>query len=286
MNSTIKVIIGLGLLVLGVAAVWTIYSSSNPAPVTDQTPAANPTMPPATGESPSLIGTVWTANSVSGQPVIANTSITAQFDDQGRLTGSDGCNSFSGSYTLAGSALTIDPAMASTEMACEEAIMTQADTFTQTLLATTGYLLGDGMLVLTQEEVEGLTFSGQSNPLSKTSWSVTGYNNGKQAVVSPILNTNLTMTFGDDGTISGNSGCNTYSGQYTLSGQTITISPLASTMRACIEPEGVAEQETAFTTALQQAATWNIQGNQLSLRTAENAIAVTGVNSLTADPNL
>jgi heat shock protein HslJ len=276
MKSSSKPIVLIGLLVLGVMAAWFIFFK--PSTPTEPAPAPQPTIAPPTSESPNLINTVWTATSVTANPIVAGTVITVQFTDQGRLTGSDGCNTFATNYTLNGTTLTIDPAMISTKKACDEAVMNQADTFTQALLATTSYTLGDGLMVLNQGNVPGLEFTGQTNSLSKTSWDVTGYNNGKQAVVSPITGTNLTITFGDDGTISGNSGCNTYSGQYTLSGQSITISPLASTMRACIEPEGVAEQETAFLASLQQATVWNLQGNQMSLRNAQDALAVTAIS--------
>ena len=282
MKSSPKPIVIIGLVVLGLFAAWYIFSK--PAAPTNQASAPQPTLAPATSESPAFIGTIWTTLTISENPVSPGTTLTAQFTDQGRLTGSDGCNTFSGQYTLEGSNLTIDPAMVSTKKACDEAVMAQADAFTQSLLATTSYTLGDGVLVLYQGDVAGLQFTGQSNPLSKTSWNVTGYNNGKQAVVSPITGTTLTITFGDDGTISGTSGCNTFSGQYTLSGQNITVSPLASTMRACIEPEGVEAQETAFLASLQKAVEWFIQGDQLSLRTAEDALAITATSSLTANP--
>ena len=42
----------------------------------------------------------------------------------------------------------------------------------------------------------------------------------------------------------------------------------------CEEPEGVMEQEAAYLAALQSAATFSIEGDQLWLRTAEDAIAV------------
>lgn len=276
-----KSLLSAAFLVVGLIAVyWLFLKPKAAAPPDSQVPSETPTLAPATSESPAFVGTIWTATSVANNPPVSDTTLTVQFNDQNRLTGSDGCNSFSTNYTQTNTSLTIDPAMVSTKKACDEAVMTQADTFTQSLLTTTSYTLGDGVLVLNQGNIAGLKFTGQSNPLSKTSWNVTGYNNGQQAVVSPITGTNLTMTFGDDGTISGNSGCNTFTGQYNLSGQNITISALASTLRACIEPEGVAEQETAFLTALGQAVEWFIQGDQLSLRTAQDALAVTATNSL------
>jgi len=237
-------------------------------------------MPPVNNESPTFINTIWSANFVEGKPLVEGSSITVQFDNQGRVTGSDGCNSFNSSYTINGSEITINPNMVSTRKACSEDVMSQADTFTKLLIASTQYKLGDGIMMLIQGESEGLSFSGVTNSLAKTKWDVTGYNNGKEAVVSPIIDTNPTIIFGDDGTISGSAGCNTYSGTYSLKGESISIGTLATTMRECIEPEGIMAQEQSFLTYLQKADTWFIQGDQLYLRTAEDALAVIGIKSL------
>ena len=88
-----------------------------------------------------------------------------------------------------------------------------------------------------------------------------------------LAGTTLTADFGKDGTLSGNSGCNTYSGGYKVNGDQITIGPLASTMMACSDPVGVMEQEAQYLAALQSAATYQIEGNVLQLRTKDDALA-------------
>ena len=60
----------------------------------------------------------------------------------------------------------------------------------------------------------------------------------------------ITATFAPDGTVSGSGGCNNYNGSYTLSGDQISVGPLASTMMFC---ETGSQQETAYLAALQQA---------------------------------
>ena len=63
----------------------------------------------------------WSAISVlydNGiRSVIEGTNLTADFGADGRVSGSGGCNSFSGSYTADGDTVKIGP-LASTEMAC------------------------------------------------------------------------------------------------------------------------------------------------------------------------
>jgi heat shock protein HslJ len=86
--------------------------------------------------------------------------------------------------------------------------------------------------------------------------------------------------FGEDGSLAGNAGCNNYFSSFTTDGDQIQIAPAGSTMMMCAEPEGLMEQEAAYLTALTTAATYSIRGDQLELRTADGALAV----SYTATP--
>lgn len=63
-----------------------------------------------------LAGTSWTFVSIGGAAVAADRPTALTFDGT-RLSGSAGCNRFSGDYTHAGRVLTAGPLMA-TEMAC------------------------------------------------------------------------------------------------------------------------------------------------------------------------
>jgi len=74
-----------------------------------------------------LAGTSWTFVSIGGTPVAADRPTALQFEAD-RLSGSAGCNRFSGSYTREQRTLTAGPLMA-TEMACPGAGMTQENDF-------------------------------------------------------------------------------------------------------------------------------------------------------------
>ena len=81
--------------------------------------------------APALAGTTWVLQSYGQQDglqgLIEGTEVTATFDsEEGQVTGSAGCNSYSGSYELQDSKLSIGP-LASTEMWCEspEGVMDQ-----------------------------------------------------------------------------------------------------------------------------------------------------------------
>ena len=65
----------------------------------------------------------------------------------------------------------------------------------------------------------------------------------------------------------GDSGCNSYGGQYRLSGSSITVTQLISTMRACAE-QPLNDQEAVFQKALGDATQISLAGNQLTLQNA------------------
>ncbi len=118
-----------------------------------------------------------------------------------------------------------------------------------------------------------------SPPLVGTNWIVTGYNNGQEAVASPIVGTEITAFFGPGNNLTGSSGCNTYSGGYEFGpDQTVTIRNLSqptTNLQTCTEPAGIMEQEQAYLAALSNATTYELQGDVLRFRNAENATAVT-----------
>ena len=58
----------------------------------------------------------------------------------------------------------------------------------------------------------------------------------------------ITVQFGDSGSVSGRASCNTYTGQYTLSGEGVTIRDAAVTLRACAP--SLMAQEARFLTTL------------------------------------
>jgi heat shock protein HslJ len=103
-------------------------------------------------------------------------------------------------------------------------------------------------------------------------WSVTGINNGREAVVSLESGTTVTAAFTADGNVTGSGGCNDYHGPYTAKGQTLTIGPLGSTRKAC-EP-AVMTQETQFFTALGKITTLDPSGPMIMLRDASGATQV------------
>ena len=87
----------------------------------------------------------------------------------------------------------------------------------------------------------------------------------------PIAGTTLTAVFGNSSDISGDSGCNTFNGSYTVSGSSISIGPLATTQKLC--QDEVNTQEQTYLAALQSATTYSISGSQLILYAGGSEVA-------------
>ena len=154
--------------------------------------------------------------------------------------------------------------------------MQQAEAFRRALKSASALLLGSERLVLLDSDGNALaTFTALPKALADTAWVVTGYNNGKQAVVSVATGTKLTATFKADGKLGGSAGCNRYSALYTIDGKAVSIGPLATTRKSCGSPAGVMTQEARFLKALSTAATWRMDGERLELRTSKGALAAT-----------
>lgn len=234
---------------------------------------------PSTGVTPNTPGipladTGWVLETLSGQPVIPDTQVTLNFQNDA-LNGTDGCNRYSGTYTVDGAKITVNQDIVATMMACAEPIMEQASTYIDALTQAATYTVSGRQLTLLDASGKTLaTFTQQSRELSSTSWTVTGYNNGRQAVVSVLAGSTLTLEFGADGKLGGSAGCNTYTATYEVSGGSLKIGPAASTRKMCADPAGVMEQEAQFLKALETATSYAIDGDQLEMRTADGALAV------------
>jgi heat shock protein HslJ len=152
--------------------------------------------------------------------------------------------------------------------------MVQERLYLAALTAARSYSIAGGTLRLRGKSGLALaTFAVQSQSLAGTRWTVVGYNNGKQAVVSVLTGTKLTANFDTAGRVAGSAGCNDYNGPVKETPPKISIGPLASTRKFCDAPAGVMDQESAYLAALASAATYSVQGTTLELRTASGAIA-------------
>ena len=163
--------------------------------------------------------------------------------------------------------------LTSTKMAGPDDVMAfESDYFALLDQSKSYYATSDKLTIYDKDDAEILVYKVSDAALTGD-WRVTSYNNGKQAVVSVLSSTVITLLFGADGKVSGNGGINDYNGEYTTEGtDSITIGPLASGKMA--GPEDAMQQEAAYLAALQSAKKIKVGARDLELRTADGALAV------------
>ncbi len=227
------------------------------------------------GTGGTLDGTSWTLKTYdvkgTATPVPSGMVVDAKFAG-GKVSGFAGCNVYTASATISGATLKVGQA-ATTMKACEPAVTAVETAYLANLaLSATFTAASDGLTIYDVDGKPILVYTAASaNPL-EGEWNVTGYNNGKQAVTSPIAGSTLTATFTPDGQVAGNGGCNTYSGPYKLDGTSLTVGPLVTTRMAC--EQAIMDQETQFLAALQTPTNVETSGATVTLRDASGATQV------------
>lgn len=241
------------------------------------------------GPSPALLqGTIWRLVSLPGHALPAASGLSLQFEGT-RAFGSDGCNRFSRfsrPYALTGGELRLGPS-AGTRRACAGDVSQRAEAYARALGQVTRYRVV-GTAATPQLELlasDGRTvaaFAAQSQALAGTRWEVTGIHDGRQAVVSVLEGTRLTLAFDESGRLSGSAGCNRFMARYDASAASLRIEAPSGTRMACQTP-GMMVQEQALLRALQAVRKARIEGEVLELRDGEGALQVSAQVSAPAD---
>jgi heat shock protein HslJ len=275
-----KSIIKLTLLALTALAVIGLVAACAP-PNLDETAANTPadetgqtTEQPAASQKdttmPAIEDVVWELESYvdadgNTQPALADAPATLIFSG-GKFIGDTHCNSIAGTYKLDGDKISTQMGP-STLRACKPDIASQEGGMIFGVSHAASYKIEDGKLMLMDADGNVLlTFKEQPAPeLTGSSWQLISFNNGKGGMESNQATANIHFTFGDDGTLSGNAGCNDFNGSYTVDGETLTVGPLATTRKMCSEPEGVMDTEQAFLNDLGNAAKFTIFGGTLTI---------------------
>ena len=225
------------------------------------------------GTGGTLDGTAWTLKTYdvdgTATPIPSGVVIDAKFA-AGKVSGFAGCNVYWGSAAISGATLKIGP-LATTSMACDPAVTTVETAYLANLAGSAMFTAtADALMIFGSDGKQLLSYGAASaNPL-EGEWNVTGYNNGTQAViVADGRHDPHRRSFTADGQVGGDAGCNSYSGPYTLDGTSLTVGPLATTMKAC--EQAIISQETTFLAALQTPTTVETSGATVTLRDASSA---------------
>ena len=98
-----------------------------------------------------------------------------------------------------------------------------------------------------------------TDPLDGTSWILTSYRK-----TQPIDSTTITAVF-QNGEIKGSAGCNSYFSEYRVRGNEIEMGVIGQTEMACLDPEGVMEQESIIMEFLRDAQEFLLTNGQLQI---------------------
>ena len=193
--------------------------------------------------------------------------VTAQFADDGTLSGNSGCNNYSTTYTVSGDQMTIAAPMAATMMACERGMDLEA-AYLAALGSVQNYSIdANGNLLITYQGGT-LYFVVQRVALENTLWKLTSLGIQDQQQ-EPVAGANFTLSFlrnpnAPTGALSGTTGCNDYSADYFAANDTMKINPPGATNNANC-PAGLPEQETQYYDALAAARNYRIQGDRMQI---------------------
>ncbi len=113
----------------------------------------------------------------------------------------------------------------------------------------------------------------QSPPsLEGVRWVLVSFKDTQGKVASAVPGADAYAEFAS-GTVTGSTGCNNYTAPYQVKGNSLTVGLTATTMKACADP--IMAQEQAYLADLQAAATYKIEGQQLSIADAKGVIVLT-----------
>ncbi|MDH4117231.1 MAG: META domain-containing protein [Acidimicrobiia bacterium] len=100
-------------------------------------------------------GRTWTLLDLQGTAAIDGTMVTITFAD-GQVSGSGGCNNYTGSATWDAGSISIDPALAATQVECDQPVMVQEQAFFSELPTASSYSVDGDRLRLTADDGETL----------------------------------------------------------------------------------------------------------------------------------
>jgi heat shock protein HslJ len=178
------------------------------------------------------------------------------------------CNSYGATVQVDGSELTVTELM-HTEMACmpDEAMRSEAAYFDAFQRVET-YDVSTGMLVLRGPDVE-LVFEPVAPEadveLEGTAWRLDAIAEGAgpDGSVSSVLGEPVLELDGDR--LGGDTGCNSFGGDYEVEGDRLRVGQLAQTLIGC--EDALAAQERHVLEVLEADPVWTIDGPSLELRT-------------------
>ncbi len=232
-------------------------------------------------------GITFVATEVTGaHTIVPGSTITLTFE-RGALSARAGCNSMFGQYTITGGVLSA-PQLASTLMACDDALMAQ-DTWLAAFLASSpSWTYQNGTLTLTNgtDTIAMTKAPSGAEALEATGWKLVGLNS-KTATANTTTAVDPTLTAWvrfNGSEVAYNTSCNVGGGSAEVAEDTITFGALRSTLVFCDGASGQTEQ--AMNAVMQGTTTYKItddpSGALLTITSQDGASGL----QFTADPTV
>ncbi|WP_028708422.1 META domain-containing protein [Propionicicella superfundia] len=230
------------------------------------TGCASPSATPSPND-PVLDGTSWVVTRIGGAETISAARPSLSVSD-GTVHGSAGCNSYVAEFAQTGSSIRVSE-VALTAMAClDDGVMEQETAFVTALAEVTGVRSqGAGLELVNAKDDAVLTLAAAPTatpePLVGTVWTLEGIVSG-DSVSSPLAGTTVSLSFTAD-TVSGTA-CNTFRGEVSIDDGSLSVGPLVATRALCPTEQETAQEATVLA-LLQQAASYTVAGDTLTLST-------------------
>jgi heat shock protein HslJ len=231
-------------------------------------PNDDTTSSPSTGGA-QLTSKKWMLAEVEGVEVTAGKAFI-QFDGpEKRVSGDGGCNRFSGTFQLDGAKLKLSP-LISTKRACVDAELQEIEDVLLALLEKVKrYEIDNDTLYLYEDDFAALAFKVEPESVSATvpgagklfgpMWMLTEIHGRAVATSKPYIQLD-----GASRRVSGDGGCNRFSGVFEIDGANLRLSRLSSTKRACVDNQ-LQQIETSFMSALDRVTRFEVRGDTLRL---------------------
>ena len=208
----------------------------------------------------------WKLVNLTGSDAVEKYNVILDLSESNRAAGFIGCNRLMGSFALRGANSIQFNSLGSTRMACEDDIMRVENNVLKALKLTDNFIIRDGMLILNSIDNSSIATFKEVEDISivNKNWKLTQFKD-TAVKTSKKQSKEISFILKNDGSMSGFSGCNTFSGNYKLiDSNTISFDEKMITTLLCCS--GLEIDENEFLTMFGLAENYTVKNGILNLR--------------------
>jgi heat shock protein HslJ len=229
-----------------------------------------------------LVRTAWRLVSIDDDRPVTGSAFTLAFYSETILGGHAGCRDYLATYQATGDDLRLLYEVM-LDVSCEpdDAALEQEAQFLGILAPEADLRLGAGQLEIHGERgglliLESLPEEGALD-LEGSTWSLLSFVGPNPFVEEPdpwpvpntvLPETTITIALGGE-TAQGSAGCNSYGTALSHSGSSMSFGAITITEMACLDPEGVMDQEARYVEVLGAVAGYRMYGDRLWMETGD-----------------